>query len=89
MLLVVRIQLNAKRIRDKFSSFSFAFHFARSKTGTVVGWRYDTTKRYGFIKIEMAADGNYTRGRAIRSGRDSSGENGDICPFCAVRVPTL
>lgn len=73
----------------KLFSFSFAFHFARGETGTVVGRRYGTTKRNGFIKIEMAADGNYTRGRAIRSGRDPNGENGDICPFCAVRVPTL
>jgi len=37
----------------------------------------------------MTSDGNYTCDRATRSGRDSSGENGDICLFCAVRVPTL
>jgi len=48
-----------------------------------------TRQKGKVIKIEMTLDGNYMCGRATRSGRDSSGENGDICLFRAVRVPTL
>ena len=61
----------------------------RGETG-ILGRCCNTAKRNGFIKSEMASDGNYTCGRAIRSGRDSSGGNGDILPIlCFLWIDTL
>lgn len=64
MSLVVQL----KQSTSKYKAFLSRFISCATKTGIVVE---AATKRNGIIKTEMTSDGNYTCGRAIRSGRDS------------------